>query len=185
MFVKDSKLIAKRYFSTWFAIDLVSSIPLTLITVAIENPEVVVAVTLAGSGGGNSSSSGGGGSGNSSSSISGGDGGSGGSVAASSKSFSSINRILRMFKLSKLFRLLKMFRSLRFISDIANFNPGMARLIAGLACLVLVCHWTACFWCAQADAQADIHTDRTLVRRVMCTRSTRVVPRLLTPRALL
>lgn len=51
-----------------------------------------------------------------------------------------------MLKLSKLFRILKVVRSLKFIADIANFNPGMARLVASLCCLMLVCHWTACFW---------------------------------------
>jgi len=60
--------------------------------------------------------------------------------------FSGINRMLRMLKLSKLFRILKVVRSLKFIADMAHFNPGMARLVASICCLMLVCHWVACFW---------------------------------------
>ena len=106
MFVTDARLVAKRYLSTWFPIDLVSSLPLSFITFIIENSQSEV----------------------------------------DSTKFAGINRLLRMLKLSKLFRILKVARSLKFIADVAHFNPGMARLIASLFLLLLVCHWIACFY---------------------------------------
>ena len=107
MFVKDLELVAKRYLTTWFPIDVISSFPLTIITFAIESSAA--------------------------------------DDGAGQNRFSGINRLLRMLKLSKLFRIIKVARSLKFLSDLASFNPGMARLFASLLALVLVCHWVACF----------------------------------------
>ena len=56
------------------------------------------------------------------------------------------NRMIRLLRFFKVVRAIRLGSYLQSMFDVANFNPGLFRLIICLFSMLLACHWIGCFW---------------------------------------
>lgn len=155
IFVRDARLICQRYTTTGAPIDIISSLPISLIlspflpfeTCGLATPanySVVAATAAAGyfiaavTGNGTDCD-----------------------VASTNPLarcfvacgnddamtiFGRTNRILRLVRLIKLIRAARLGYYVQVLFDWLDFNPGLFRLIMCFVAMLLACHWIGCCW---------------------------------------